>query len=124
MRNLPTHQTPATPTSPNAAISGRLLAADASPAEALSELRQCFNELAKHQEFIAMAWIQRYGVELETIDPMNARMNGAIGQVSAMICMVENQLKILERANQAVQCAALSADHNSLTSEAQGVSHV
>lgn len=124
MRNLPTSQAQTPTLNSTSAISGRLLAAEASPAEALSELRRYFNELAKHQEFIAMAWCQRYKVGLEIRDPMNARMNGAMGQVSAMICMVENQLKILERANPAVQCAELTAEHDSLPGESVEVSHV
>jgi protoheme ferro-lyase len=124
MRNLPTPQAPATPTRSTAAISGKLLAAATSPAEALSELRRYFNELAKHQEFIAMAWNQRYKVGLEIRDPMNARMHSAIGQVNAMICMVENQLKALERAKPAVQCAELPVERNSLPGEVVEVSHV
>lgn len=121
MRNLPTSQAQTPTLNSTSAISGRLLAAEASPAEALSELRRYFNELAKHQEFIAMAWCQRYKVGLEIRDPMNARMNGAMGQASAMICMVENQLKILERANPAVRCAEFPIERDAGIS---GVTHV
>ncbi|HEJ9057490.1 TPA: hypothetical protein SML50_001756 [Serratia fonticola] len=124
MRNLPASQAHAPALSSTTAISGRLLAADASPAEALSELRRYFNELAKHQEFISMAWIQRYKVGLEIRDPMNARMQSAMVQVSTMICMVENQLKVLERANPVIQHTELPVERDGLPGESVEVSHV
>lgn len=124
MRNLPTSQAHTPALNSTAAISGRLLAADASPAEALSELRRYFNELAKHQEFIAMAWCQRYKVGLEIRDPMNARMQSAMVQVSTMICMVENQLKVLERVNPAIQHTELPVKRDSLPGESVEVGHV
>lgn len=114
MRNFPIPKAPVAPISSTAAISGKLLAAATSPAEALSELRRYFNELAKHQEFIAMAWNQRYKIGLEIRDPMNARMHSAMVQVSTMVCMVENQLKILERAKP-------TAQNSNLIGEAVGV---
>ncbi|KFK94280.1 MULTISPECIES: hypothetical protein [unclassified Serratia (in: enterobacteria)] len=123
MRNLPTTQAPADTIESTVVISGKLLAADASPAEAIIELRRYFNELAKHQKFIATAWSQRYEVGLEIKDPMNARMHGAMGQVSAMLCMIESQLKTLERANPAMQRTELPAERNSLPGEVMEVRH-
>ncbi|XPP73231.1 hypothetical protein ACN2AS_24255 [Serratia liquefaciens] len=96
MRSLPTRSGNALVIQPVKAISGRLLPSATSPAETLIELRKYFDELSKHQEFICTAWNQRYRIGLEISDPMNGRMRGAMSQVSAMLCMVDDCLSALE----------------------------
>ncbi|MFJ5387326.1 hypothetical protein [Pectobacterium sp. CHL-2024] len=80
--------------------SGKLLSPEKTPVEAMSDLRSYFDELAKHQEFIAMAWSKQYDTrrDLEWIrDPVNARMRSAMTQVSVMVMLVEDNLKVIER---------------------------
>lgn len=96
MRSLPANSGSAFVIQSVRAISGRLLPSVASPAETLIEMRQYFDELSKHQEFICTAWDQRCRIGLDVCDPMNGRMRGAMSQVSAMLCMVDDCLSVLE----------------------------
>lgn len=111
MRSLPANSGNAFVIQPVKAISGHLLPSVASPAEMLIELRKYFDELSKHQEFICTAWDQRYRIGLEVCDPMNGRMRGAMSQVSAMLCMVDDCLRALEshhKPNQSAEPPAMS----------------
>ncbi|MDE8753860.1 hypothetical protein PZA22_04965 [Pectobacterium polaris] len=80
-------------------VSGKLLSPEKTPEEALTTLRTYFDELAKHQEFIAMAWSKQYDTrrDLEWIrDPVNARMRSAMSQVFVMVMLVEDNLQVIE----------------------------
>ncbi|PWC12949.1 hypothetical protein [Brenneria corticis] len=81
-------------------VSGKLLSPEKTPIEALTALRTYFDELAKHQEFIAMAWGKHYDtcIDSEWIrDPINARMRSAMCQVTVMVTLVEDELQAIER---------------------------
>ncbi|RUR91057.1 hypothetical protein [Pectobacterium polaris] len=81
-------------------VSGKLLSPKKTPVEAMADLRSYFDELAKHQEFIAMAWGKQYDTrrDLEWVrNPVNARMRSAMTQVSVMVMLLEDNLQVIER---------------------------
>ncbi|MEQ9903127.1 hypothetical protein [Pectobacterium aroidearum] len=81
-------------------VSGKLLSPEKTPEEALTTLRTYFDELAKHQEFIAVAWCKQYDTrrDLEWIrDPVNAAMRSSMTQVCTMVSLVEDNLQVIER---------------------------
>lgn len=91
-------------------VGGKLLSPEKTPVEAMADLRTYFDELAKHQEFIAMAWGKHYDTK-RIGNPIDSRMHSSMVQVSTMVMLVENNLRIIE-------------NHlNTLNIRSQGVSH-
>ncbi|MEH6371738.1 hypothetical protein [Pectobacterium carotovorum] len=76
-------------------VSGKLLSPQKTPAEAVTDLRTYFDELAKHLEFIAMAWCKHYGTK-HLGNPIDSRMRSSMVQVSTMVMLVENNLRAIE----------------------------
>ncbi|MEI7209949.1 hypothetical protein WCT90_15710 [Pectobacterium carotovorum] len=76
-------------------VSGKLLSPQKTPVEAVADLRTYFDELAKHQEFIAMAWCKHYGTK-RLGNPIDSRMRSSMVQVSTMVMLVESNLRAIE----------------------------
>lgn len=76
-------------------VSGKLLSPQKTPVEAMADLRTYFDELAKHQEFIAIAWGKHYNTK-RIGNPIDARMRSSMVQVSTMVMLVESNLRAIE----------------------------
>lgn len=96
------------------AVSGSLLSPEKTLEEALISLRRCFDELAKHQKFIAMAWDKKYDARQDSewiSDPVNAGMRGSVSQAYVMVKMVENNLQLIEHHLKATVATSMEARH-------------
>jgi len=95
-------------------FSGSLLSPEKTPEEALISLRRCFDELAKHQKFIAVAWNKQYDTRQDSEwirDPVNVGMRGSVSQAYVMVKMVENNLQLIERHLKATFATSTEARH-------------
>lgn len=80
-------------------VSGKLLSAEKTPVEAIADLRTYFDELVKHQEFIAMAWCKQYDTRRDSEwirNPVNGSMRSSMSQLCIMVALVEENLQVIE----------------------------